>query len=64
MTNALVQGQADWGGTYIANAEKTYLSRSNHYNYWAPLAGTDGLIPNLERGRSATSRCAGRSASA
>ncbi|MFJ2645357.1 ABC transporter substrate-binding protein [Streptomyces sp. NPDC087420] len=49
MTNALVQGQADWGGTYIANADKTYLSRSKHNNYWAPLAGTDGLIPNLER---------------
>jgi peptide/nickel transport system substrate-binding protein len=49
MTNALVQGLADWGGTYIANAEKTYLSRSKHYNYWAPIAGTDGIIPNLER---------------
>lgn len=49
MTNALVQGLADWGGTYIANADRTYLSRSKHNNYWAPLAGTDGLIPNLER---------------
>ncbi|SEG91609.1 peptide/nickel transport system substrate-binding protein [Actinacidiphila yanglinensis] len=49
MTNALVQGLADWGGTYIANADKTYLSRSKHNNYWAPLAGTDGIIPNLER---------------
>jgi peptide/nickel transport system substrate-binding protein len=49
MTNALVQGLADWGGTYIADAEKTYLSRNKHYNYWAPLAGTDGIIPNLER---------------
>jgi peptide/nickel transport system substrate-binding protein len=49
MTNALVGGQADWGGTYIADAQKTYLNRNKHYNYWAPLAGTDGLIPNLER---------------
>ncbi|GHH72604.1 peptide ABC transporter substrate-binding protein [Streptomyces sulfonofaciens] len=49
MTNALVQGQADWGGTYIADADKTYLSRSKDNHYWAPLAGTDGLIPNLER---------------
>jgi peptide/nickel transport system substrate-binding protein len=49
MTNALVQGQADWGGTYIANATKSYLSRSSKYHYWAPVAGTDGLIPNLER---------------
>ncbi|WP_433894181.1 ABC transporter substrate-binding protein [Streptomyces sp. CA-111067] len=48
-TNALVQGLADWGGTYIANADKTYLSRSKNNHYWAPLAGTDGLIPNLER---------------
>jgi peptide/nickel transport system substrate-binding protein len=48
-TNALVQGQADWGGTYIADADKTYLSRSPNNHYWAPLAGTDGLIPNLER---------------
>ena len=49
MTNALVEGLADWGGTYIADAQKTYLSRNSHYNYWAPLAGTDGLIPNLAR---------------
>ena len=49
MTNALVQGSADWGGTYIADAQKTYLDRSPDNHYWAPLAGTDGLIPNLER---------------
>lgn len=48
-TNALVQGQADWGGTYIADADKTYLSRSRNNHYWAPIAGTDGIIPNLER---------------
>ena len=49
MTNALVGGSADWGGTYIADAQKTYLDRSANNHYWAPLAGTDGLIPNLER---------------
>jgi peptide/nickel transport system substrate-binding protein len=49
MTNALVEGLADWGGTYIADAQKTYLNRSSHYNYWAPIAGSDGLIPNLAR---------------
>jgi peptide/nickel transport system substrate-binding protein len=48
-TNALVQGQADWGGTYIADAQKTYLSRSPNNHYWAPIAGTDGIIPNLTR---------------
>jgi peptide/nickel transport system substrate-binding protein len=48
-TNALVQGQADWGGTYIADAQKTYLDKSKDYNYWAPIAGVDGLIPNLTR---------------
>lgn len=49
MTNALVQGQADWAGSFIANADKTYVARSSHNHYWAPINGTDGLIPNLER---------------
>lgn len=48
-TEALVQGQADWGGTYIANAKQTYTSRAKTNNYWAPIAGVDGLIPNLTR---------------
>jgi peptide/nickel transport system substrate-binding protein len=49
MTNALVQGLADWAGTFIANADKTFVSRSSHNHYWAPINGTDGLIPNLTR---------------
>lgn len=49
ITNAMVQGQADWAGTYIANADKTFTSKSANYHFWAPRAGTDGLIPNLER---------------
>ncbi|GAA3440378.1 ABC transporter substrate-binding protein [Kutzneria kofuensis] len=49
VTNAMVQGQADWAGTYIANADKTFTSKSKNYHFWAPRAGTDGLIPNLER---------------
>ncbi|HEX4721792.1 MAG TPA: ABC transporter substrate-binding protein [Pseudonocardiaceae bacterium] len=49
MTNALVQGQADWAGTYITDAQKTYVARSSNNHYWAPIAGTDGLIPNLTR---------------
>lgn len=48
-TNALVQGQADWSGTYIADAQKTYLSKSKDNHYWAPVVGSDGLIPNLEK---------------
>jgi peptide/nickel transport system substrate-binding protein len=48
-TNALVQGQADWGGTYIADAQKTYLDKNKNYNYWAPIAGVDGIIPNLTK---------------
>ena len=48
-TNALVQGQADWGGTYIADADKTYTSKSKDNHYWAPVVGQDGLIPNLEK---------------
>jgi peptide/nickel transport system substrate-binding protein len=49
ITNAMVQGQADWAGAYIANADKTFTSKSPNYHFWAPRAGTDGLIPNLER---------------
>ncbi|HEY4268994.1 MAG TPA: ABC transporter substrate-binding protein [Galbitalea sp.] len=48
-TEALVQGQADWGGTYIANAKATYTSRAKTNHYWAPIAGVDGMIPNLTR---------------
>jgi peptide/nickel transport system substrate-binding protein len=48
-TEALVQGQADWGGTYIANAKSTYTSRAKTNHYWAPIAGVDGMIPNLTR---------------
>jgi peptide/nickel transport system substrate-binding protein len=48
-TNALVQGQADWGGTFIPDAQKSYTSKNADYHYWAPLAGTDGLIPNLAK---------------
>ena len=44
--NALVQGQIDWAGTYIANAKETYLSKNKDFNYWAPDVGQDGLIPN------------------
>jgi peptide/nickel transport system substrate-binding protein len=46
--NALVQGQIDWAGTYIANAKETYLSKNKDFNYWAPDVGQDGLIPNNE----------------
>jgi peptide/nickel transport system substrate-binding protein len=48
-TNALVEGQADWGGTYIADADKTYLNKSADNHYWAPSVGSDGLIPNLAK---------------
>lgn len=47
-TNAIVQGQADWGGTYIADAEQTFTSKDPDNHYWAPIVGQDGLIPNLE----------------
>lgn len=48
-TNALVDGQADWGGTYIADAQKTYVGKNKDNHYWAPVVGMDGLIPNLEK---------------
>ncbi len=44
--NALVQGQIDWAGAYIANAQQTYVSKNKNFNYWAPDVGQDGLIPN------------------
>ena len=44
--NALVQGQIDWAGTYIANAKETYLAKNKDFHYWAPDVGQDGLIPN------------------
>ncbi len=47
--NALVQGDIDWAGAYIANAKSTYLSKSKDFHYWAPDVGMDGLIPNLEK---------------
>jgi len=46
-TNAFVQGDVDWGGTYIADAQKSFVSKSPDNHYWAPVAGQDGLIPNL-----------------
>ncbi|MDR2929802.1 MAG: ABC transporter substrate-binding protein [Propionibacteriaceae bacterium] len=48
-TNALVQGDVDWGSTFIANAEQTYLGKSDKNHYWHPTVGLDGLIPNLEK---------------
>ncbi|MGG7508610.1 ABC transporter substrate-binding protein [Plantibacter sp. YIM 135249] len=47
--NALVQGQIDWAGTYIANVKETYLDKNPNFHYWAPDVGMDGLIPNLEK---------------
>jgi len=44
--NALVQGDIDWAGTFIANADKTFTSKSDDYHYWRPAVGVDGLIPN------------------
>ncbi|MFD4958852.1 ABC transporter substrate-binding protein [Microbacterium sp. NPDC058389] len=45
---ALVQGDIDWAGTYIPNVEQSYLSKNDHFHYWSPATGIDGLIPNLE----------------
>lgn len=46
--NALVQGDIDWAGTYIPNAEETFLSKSDDFHYWTPTVGIDGLVGNLE----------------
>ncbi len=47
--NGLVQGQIDWAGTYIANADQTYVSKNPNFHYWAPDVGMDGLIPNRDQ---------------
>jgi peptide/nickel transport system substrate-binding protein len=49
LANAVTSGQIDWAADYLPNAQTTYLNRSPSNNYWVPEAGSDGLIPNLEK---------------
>lgn len=47
--NALLAGNVDWAGTFLANAEETFLEADENNRVWAPNVGMDGLIPNLEK---------------
>jgi peptide/nickel transport system substrate-binding protein len=49
LANAITAGQIDWAADYLPNAQTTYLNRSSNNNYWVPAAGSDGLIPNLDK---------------
>ncbi len=45
---ALAQGQLDWAGVFIPNAQSAYTSKSpNNHIFW-PTVGTDGLITNQQ----------------
>ncbi|HEX4226631.1 MAG TPA: ABC transporter substrate-binding protein [Pseudonocardiaceae bacterium] len=45
---ALAQGQLDWAGVFIPNAQASYTSKSpNNHIFW-PTVGTDGLITNQQ----------------
>lgn len=45
---ALAQGQLDWAGVFIPNAQSAYASKSpNNHIFW-PTVGTDGLITNQQ----------------
>jgi len=49
LANAVTAGQIDWAADYLPDAQTTYLNRSPGNNYWVPEAGSDGLIPNLDK---------------
>lgn len=50
LTTALVNGDAQWGWTFIADYENVYISKDKaHYNFWGPAGlGIDTLFLNTE----------------
>ena len=45
---ALAQGQLDWAGVFIPNAQSSYVNKGpNNHIFW-PTVGTDGLITNQQ----------------
>ena len=50
LTTALVNGDAQWGWTFIADFENVYISKdADHNNFWAPAGlGIDTLYLNNE----------------
>ena len=51
LTTALVNGDAQWGWTFIADYENVYISKDkDHNNFWAPAGlGIDALYLNTEK---------------
>ena len=43
----LANGQAQWGGQFIPNINKFYLSRNKNYRAWSPVGGYHGIYINL-----------------
>ena len=43
----LANGQAQWGGQFIPNVQKVYLSRNKNYRDWSPIGGYHGIYINL-----------------
>jgi peptide/nickel transport system substrate-binding protein len=50
LTTALVNGDAQWGWTFIADYESVYISKDpEHNNFWAPAGlGVDALYLNTQ----------------
>jgi peptide/nickel transport system substrate-binding protein len=43
----LANGQAQWGGQFIPNINRFYLSRNKDYRAWSPVGGYHGIYINL-----------------
>jgi len=46
VAQAMVQGDVDWCGCYIANVDETFLSKSDDFHILWSVVGADGLITN------------------
>ncbi|HEX7063428.1 MAG TPA: ABC transporter substrate-binding protein, partial [Bacillales bacterium] len=49
VTLALTQGEIDWAGIFINNADKVYASKSEHNKYWFPAKNNFTLYTNLKK---------------
>lgn len=46
VAQAMVQGDVDWCGCYIANVDETFLNKSDDFHILWSVVGADGLITN------------------
>lgn len=49
VTLALAQGDIDWAGIFINNADKVYESKSDNNHYWFPPKNNFAIYTNLEK---------------